>query len=588
MRFPSQAFARVALSALAGVLFAACATTSPQERPAAPHGAGHRGMVSSAHPLATQAGMDALEAGGSAIDAAIAVQAMLGLVEPQSSGLAGGAFLLHYRARDGHIDAYLGRERSPAGADASLFLGPAGRAMPRSEAMLTGRATGVPGVLPALEAAHADHGRLPWAKLFFAAGEAATTGFTVTPRLQQHIDGRFPQASAPDVAALFSGPGGQPLRAGQVMRNPAYARTLREVAARGAQALQTGPIAEAILQRIGEPPGPSPMRTADLAGYRAEKARPLCRTIRAHLVCVPPPPSSGVGLLQLLLLLEGTDIAQRSPEDPVAWLTFAEASRVMYADRDHYVGDPDFVQVPIAGMLDADYLQARRRLLGERAAPGTFPPGRPDGAPANTADATAEPAGTSHFVVVDAEGNVVSMTTTIESYFGSGRVVGGMLLNNQLTDFSWQEGGAAANAIAPGKRPRSSMSPVIVLDPQGNFAGAIGSPGGNAIPAYIGKALLGWLFWDMPLEEAIALPNLVARGGRFDGEAGAFPPALRRALDALGVRVREGSGEDSGLHGVQLRSGRLHGAADPRREGAVAPSPRPSAIHVDASARPAL
>src|SRR5690606_36729431 len=192
-----------------------------------------------------------------------------------------------------------------------------------------------------------------------------------------------------------------------------------------------------------------------------ERAEPLCRTVRAHLVCVPPPPSSGVGLLQLLLLLEGTDIADRSPEDPLAWLTFAEASRVMYADRDHYVGDPDFVQVPVTGMLDDDYLRARRCLLGERAAPGTFLPGRPDGAPANTADATAEPAGTSHFVVVDADGNAVSMTTTIESYFGSGRVVGGMLLNNQLTDFSWQDGGAADNAIAPGKRPRSSMSPVI-------------------------------------------------------------------------------------------------------------------------------
>lgn len=580
MRFHCRTLVRTVLAMCTGTLLAACAAT-PQPAPSAAPPGGGQGMVSSAHPLATRAGMEVLEAGGSAIDAAIAVQAMLGLVEPQSSGLAGGAFLLHYRAGDGRIDAYLGRERAPSAADASLFLDAAGDPMPRSEAMLSGRATGVPGVLPALEAAHADHGRLPWSTLFASAADTATSGFIVTPRLEQHIDGQFPQASAPDVVMLFTGPDGKPLRSGELMRNPAYADTLREIAARGAAALQTGPLADAILERINAPPGPSPMQAADLAGYRAERAEPLCRTVRAHLVCVPPPPSSGVGLLQLLLLLEGTDIADRSPEDPLAWLTFAEASRVMYADRDHYVGDPDFVQVPIEGMLEATYLDQRRRLIGERAAPGTFAPGKPAGAPANGVDATLEPAGTSHFVVVDGEGNAVSMTTTIESYFGSGRVVGGMLLNNQLTDFSWQPGGAAANAVAPRKRPRSSMSPVIVLGPGGDFAGAIGSPGGNAIPAYIGKTLLGWLFWDLPLDQAIALPNLVARGARFNGEAGAFTPALRRGLEALGVQVQPGSGEDSGLHGVQLRSGRLYGAADPRREGSVAPATPVPARHVE-------
>ncbi len=587
MRFHRRTFVRTALAMCAGTLLAACAATPQPLSSVAPPGGG-RGMVSSAHPLATRSGMDVLEAGGSAIDAAIAVQAMLGLVEPQSSGLAGGAFLLHYRAGDGRIDAYLGRERAPSAADASLFLDAAGDPMPRSEAMLSGRATGVPGVLPALEAAHADHGRLPWSTLFASAADTATSGFIVTPRLEQHIDGQFPQASAPDVVMLFTGPDGKPLRSGELMRNPAYADTLREIAARGAAALQTGPLADAILERINAPPGPSPMQAADLAGYRAERAEPLCRTVRAHLVCVPPPPSSGVGLLQLLLLLEGTDIADRSTEDPLAWLTFAEASRVMYADRDHYVGDPDFVQVPIEGMLEATYLDQRRRLIGDRAATGAFAPGKPAGAPENAGDSTVEPAGTSHFVVVDGEGNAVSMTTTIESYFGSGRVVGGMLLNNQLTDFSWQSGGAAANAVAPRKRPRSSMSPVIVLGPQGDFAGAIGSPGGNAIPAYIGKTLLGWLFWDLPLDQAIALPNLVARGARFNGEADAFTPALRLGLEELGVQVQPGSGEDSGLHGVQLRDGYLYGAADPRREGSVAPATAIPArsIESDAGIRP--
>ena len=577
----------LACTALAGLLLAAC-IHQPKPHPAGPDTPGNVGIVSSAHPLASRAGMEVLERGGTAIDAAVAVQAMLGLVEPQSSGLAGGAFLLHYRAIDGQIDAYLGRERAPSEADTSLFQGPSGTQLRRSQAMLMGRATGVPGVLPALEAAHADHGRLAWATLFSSAAEAADQGFIVTPRLQQHIDGTFPQAKTDDVVRLFSNPSGQKLRAGDVMRNPAYARSLREIATRGAAALQTGPLAEAILDRIHAPPGPSPMGAADLANYQAEKTPPLCRTVRKHLVCVPPPPSSGVGLLQLLLLLEGTDIAERSPDDPDAWFIFAQASRLMYADRDHYVGDPEFVHVPLEGMLDSDYLDSRRRLLGQYAAPGPFTPGHPNGAPENSEDHTSEPSGTSHFVVVDGEGNAVSMTTTIESYFGSGRVAGGMLLNNQLTDFSWQPGGSSANAIAPAKRPRSSMSPVIVLDGDGKFAGAIGSPGGNAIPAYIGKTLLGWLFWDMPLDEAIALPNLVARGERFDGEADTMTPAVRLGLERLGVTVRPGSGENSGLHGVQLRADGLHGAADPRREGTVSAAPPSAKKSRDASIQPDL
>lgn len=282
---------------------------------------------------------------------------------------------------------------------------------------------------------------------------------------------------------------------------------------------------------------------------------------------MPPPPSSGVGLLQVMLLLDGTDIAARGPQDARAWLLFAEASRLMYADRDHYVGDPDFVAVPVDGLLDPAYLASRRALIGTRAAPVAPPHGQPPGAPPASDDASVEPGGTSHLVVVDRDGNAVSMTTTIESFFGSGRVVGGMLLNNQLTDFSWSPGGAAANAIAPGKRPRSSMAPVIVLDREGGFVAALGSPGGNAIPAYIAKTLIGALYWTLPLQQAVALPNLVARGERFNGEAASFAPALRAELSALGVEVVPGSGEDSGLHGALLRAGTLEGAADPRREG---------------------
>ncbi|MEN1957130.1 gamma-glutamyltransferase family protein [Luteimonas changyuni] len=557
--------------ALATLLLAACAGTPLRDdAEAAQPAAARPGMVSAAHPLATEAGLDVLRRGGSAIDAAIAVQAMLGLVEPQSSGMAGGAFLLHYAADGGGVDAYIGREQAPSSAGTALFNDADGRPLTRAEAMLSGRATGIPGVLPALELAHRDHGRLPWSTLFEPVAARAEAGFKVTPRLQHHIDGTFPQASAPDVRRLFSDSDGTPLRAGEVMRNPAYAASLRAIAAGGAAALQRGALAEAIARRLDEPPHGARVEATDLAGYRAGRTPALCRPLRAHVVCVPPPPSSGAGLLQLMLLLDGTDIADRGPDDPQAWLLFAEASRLMYADRDHYVGDPRFVPVPVDGLLDPAYVAGRRALVGTRAAPHAPVHGAPAGAPSLAVDGTDEPGGTSHFVVVDGAGNVVSMTTTIESFFGSGRVVGGMLLNNQLTDFSWGPGASAANAIAPGKRPRSSMSPVLVLDHDGGFVGALGSPGGNAIPAYIAKTLVGWLYWDLPLDRAIALPNLVARGDRFNGEADAMTPALRQALAALGIKVEAGSGEDSGLHGVELRDGGLHGAADPRREGSTA------------------
>lgn len=556
---------RVAMLLSALLLAAGCASTrapGAAAQPAAP-----AGFVGSAHPLATQAGLDVLRCGGSAVDAAIAVQAMLGLVEPQSSGLAGGAIVLHYDATTRRVDSYLGRERAPASATPAMFSDADGRPLSTAQAMLGGRATGVPGVLPALERAHRDHGRLPWASLFGAATTRAAEGFPVTPRLQRHIAGGFPQAAAPDVVALFAGPNGEPLRTGEVMRNPAYADSLRRVAEHGAAALQSGPLAEAIIARVAAPPLGATMTAADLAGNRVERGDALCRPLREWVLCVPPPPSSGVGLLQLMLLLDGTDIAARGPHDARAWLLFAEASRLMYADRDHYVGDPDFVAVPIDGLLDPAYLASRRALIGTRAAPVAPPHGQPPGAPPASDDASVEPGGTSHLVVVDRDGNAVSMTTTIESFFGSGRVVGGMLLNNQLTDFSWSPGGAAANAIAPGKRPRSSMAPVIVLDREGGFVAALGSPGGNAIPAYIAKTLIGALYWTLPLQQAVALPNLVARGERFNGEAASFAPALRAELSALGVEVVPGSGEDSGLHGALLRAGTLEGAADPRREG---------------------
>ena len=557
-----------------GLLLAAMATgcggaRHPAVVTAAPEPEAETGFVSSAHPLATEAGLEVLRRGGSAIDAAIAVQTMLGLVEPQSSGLAGGAILLHYDAATRRVDSYIGRERAPASASPAMFRDDDGTPLSTAQAMLSGRATGVPGVLPALELAHREHGRLAWAGLFDASIERALEGFPVSPRLHRHIAGDFAQASAPDVVRLFVRTDGTPLQVGDTFRNPAYADSVRAIARDGAAALQRGPLADAIVARVGQAPHPSGMTAQDLAHYEVEHGQALCRPLRAtYTVCVPPPPSSGVGLLQLLLILDGTDIGERGPDDAQAWLQFGEASRLMYADRDHFVGDPDFVPVPVDGLLDPAYVASRRALIGPRAAAQAPVHGQPPGLPEAAADATREPGGTSHFVVVDRQGNAVSMTTTIESFFGSGRVVGGMLLNNQLTDFSWSPGGAAAaNMIAPGKRPRSSMAPTLVFGRDGRLVGAIGSPGGNAILAYVGKTLVGRLYWGLPLQEAVDLPNLVARGNRFNGEAQRFAPQLRAELAALGVEVVPGSGEDSGLHGIWLQDGQLQGAADPRREG---------------------
>jgi len=336
--------------------------------------------------------------------------------------------------------------------------------------------------------------------------------------------------------------------------------------------MYAGETAARIVARTRAAPLGGSMTMADLASYKPVKREALCRPVRAYLACVPPPPSSGVGLLQLMMLLERTDIAARGPTDPQAWYLFAEASRVMYADRDRYVADPAFAKVPVEGLLDSAYVEARARLIG----PGAGAPpaaGQPAGALQVAADRTHEVAGTSHFIVRDADGNVVSMTTTVESIFGSGRMVDGFFLNNQMTDFSFapvdEAGRPIVNAVAPGKRPRSSMTPMILLTRDGRFAGAIGSAGGNAILAYVGKSLVASIDWKLPMQDALAQPNLVARGKWFMGEVTKFSPDMLAALRAKGVDLRPGQGEDSGVHGVMIRDGLVDGGYDPRREGVV-------------------
>lgn len=550
----------------------AVVTTSSPARPASPASpvATGQAFVVVANPLAAEAGMAVLRQGGSAIDATIAVQAMLSLVEPQSSGIGGGAFMTYYDGGTRRLTVYDGRETAPAGASPDMFLDASGKPLSFPEAVLSGRATGVPGVVRMLKLAHDEHGALPWRALFGDAERTAEAGFPISPRLGRMLQGGFAEMGAPDVVAYFGKGDGTMKKAGDSLRNPAYAAFLRRLAAQGPAALYAGETAQRIVDRVRAGPLPGSMTLADLAGYRPVKRDALCGPFRSYRVCTPPPPASGVGMLELLALLDRTDIANRGPNDPQAWFLFAEASRIMYADRDRYVGDPAFVTVPVAGLLAPGFVTDRAALIGDRAGPPPAP-GVPAGALQAANDNTREPMGTSHFLVGDAAGNVVSMTTTVESIFGSGRMVDGFFLNNQMTDFSFAPkdpaGRPAANAVAPGKRPRSSMTPLILLDAQGRFAGGIGSAGGNAILAYVAKSLVAAVAWGMPMQEAIALPNLVARGSAFQGEVTKFAPTLLSGLADRGIALRPGQGEDSGVHGVFVRNGRIDGGYDPRREG---------------------
>lgn len=524
-------------------------------------------MVSAANPLAVQAGVEMLRRGGSAVDAAVAVQLMLGLVEPQSSGLGGGAFLIHYEAATGEVTVLNGREKAPAAATPQLFLDESGKPLPFRQAVWSGLSTGVPGIVSLLEQAHQRFGKLPWQALFEPAQTAADEGFEISPRMGGFLKMAQGFDGMPQVNQLFS-QDGRALQTGDLFKNTAYGQTLRLLAREGARGFYTGDLAAAIVERTRQEPLGGSLTLQDMADYRAQWVDPICGSFQQHRVCVPPPPSSGVSLLQMLAILDQTDIASTGPEDPRGWLLMGEASRLMYADRDQYVADPDFITVPVAQMLAPAYVRQRAALIGDRAA-ASVAPGQ---LAVRAADHTHEVAGTSHFVVVDAQGNAASVTTTVESLFGSGRVVNGFVLNNQLTDFSLVpqiDGVAVANAVAAGKRPRSSMSPAMVLDGRGEFVATVGSPGGNSILAYNAKALVGLLAWRLSMKDAIELPNLIARGDQYSGEVSKFAPQVVSGLEQRGVQLQGGRGEGSGLHGIERRDGQLHGAADSRREGIV-------------------
>ena len=527
-------------------------------------------FVAAANPLAVEAGLAVLRRGGSAVDAAVAVQAVLGLVEPQSSGLGGGAFLMVYDADTREVTTYDGRETAPSAATPELFY-ENGRPLPFMDAVLSGRSTGAPGAVAALAMAQEAHGTLPWSSLFDDAGRLARDGFTVSPRLAGFIAGGG-QARTRWATDYFTRPDGGRYVAGDTLRNPAYAETVAILARDGVEAVRTGPIAEAILETVQAEPRPGSLSAADLAAYRPIAREALCRPFRIHVVCVPPPPSSGVALLQLLAMAEtptAAPVLAEGETSAAAWTLFAQLQRLMYADRDRYVADPAFAGVPVAGLLDPDYVAGRAALAPGLTGAATA--GTPPGGVFRAPDATAEPAGTSHLVVVDAAGNAVSMTTTVESIFGSGRMAAGFFLNNQLTDFSFSpttaEGAPVANAVAAGKRPRSSMSPVIILDQHGRLVGAMGSPGGSAILAYNAKGLIGTLVWGLPVQATFDLPNLVAKGADFGSDTARFGPTLTGQLAERGITLRPNTSETSGLHGGLWRGDHWDGGADDRREG---------------------
>jgi gamma-glutamyltranspeptidase / glutathione hydrolase len=539
---------------------------------AGPSSAADRHMIAAAHPLAAEAGLEMLRAGGSALDAALAAQFVLGLVEPQSSGLGGGAFILHWNAGTRSLAAFDGRETAPAAAKPDRFLAPDGKPLRFIEAAVGGSSVGVPGLLRVLELAHAKHGKLAWARLFEPAIRHAEAGFAISPRLHRLLAEEQEMRAIEPARSYFYRPDGAPRAAGEILQNPAYAETLRALAG-SAGAFYSGAIAADIVATVaGAPRNPGDLTLADLAAYRAVERSAVCGAYRVYRICgMPPPTSGGVAVLQILSFLEPFEMKALKPLSVEAAHLFAEAGKLAFADRDRYLADPDHVAVPVAGLLDNAYLKGRGALIRSDRASGRAEPGEPPRkAGLNWIDGTSpELPATSHISVVDAAGDAVSMTTTIESGFGSRLMVRGFLLNNQLTDFSFvpEAGGmAVANAVAPGKRPRSSMSPTLVFGPDGRLRLVTGSPGGAQIIGYAAQSLIAVLDWGLDPQSAAALPHYGNRNGPTELEADTQAATLKSGLEALGHEVRVVP-MVSGLHLIAVEGGKLVGGADPRREG---------------------
>lgn len=531
-----------------------------------------RFMVAAANPLAAAAGRDILRAGGSAVDAAIAVQLVLNLVEPQSSGLGGGAFLVHWDEAARRVITLDGRETAPAAAKPDRFIGPDGKPMRFVDAVVGGRSVGVPGTPRLLEEAHRRWGKLPWPQVLAPAIRLAEDGFAVSPRLNGLLSGERNLAKDARAAAYFYEADGRAKAVGTILRNPAFAATLRALAERGAGAFYEGEIARDIVATVtGHATNPGDMTAADLAGYRVEEREPVCGAYRVWRLCGMGPPSSGaVAMQQMLGILETRDLPRMGPGAEAAhW--FSEAGRLAFADRNLYLADPAFIGIPLPGLIDRDYIRSRAGLISPERSMGRARAGEPPNKRAGLlASSEGIENGTSHISVVDGDGNAVSMTTTIEDGFGARLMTaGGFLLNNELTDFSFvpeEDGKPVANRVEPGKRPRSSMAPTLVFDAFGRLYAVVGSPGGSQIIGYVAKTLIALLDWKMDPQAAVDLGNFGSRNGPTELEKGTEAEGWKAALEAKGheVRLLEMT---SGIQAIVKTPEGFVGGADGRREG---------------------
>jgi gamma-glutamyltranspeptidase / glutathione hydrolase len=569
-------FPRVAVALVTWLCLGAAAAQAPMPEAASGH-QDHRpifashDMVVAAHPLAAEAGRDILRAGGNAIDAAIAAALVLNLVEPQSSGVGGGGFLVYYGAAHRTVTTFDGRETAPLAAKPDRFLNADGTPMHFFTAVVGGRSIGTPGYLRMLEMAHAKFGKLPWANLFVPAIKLATDGFPVSDRLHALAAQDPYLRQSPSAKGYFYHPDGTPLATGETVKNPQLARVFTEVAMQGATAFYTGPIAKDIARAVASASPAGDLTADDLAAYRAKEREPVCGPYRAWRVCgMGPPSSGGIALIQLLGMLQRFAPKQLDLPSPGAVHLFAEAGKLAFADRDRYLGDTDFVPAPVAGLLDPHYLAARAKLIDpERDSGAPVPPGDPPQHHAALGDdASPELPSTSDLAAIDRDGNAVSMTVSIENQFGSRIMVDGFLLNNELTDFSFlpeRDGKPVANRVQPGKRPRSSMSPTLVFGRHG-LKMIVGSAGGPAIIEDVGKTVVAALDEHLDLQAAVDLPDVGNRNVDTEIEAGPWAAALAAALTARGHRVRIAP-HPSGIAAIEVTGKGLEGAADSRRDG---------------------
>ncbi|MGC1470647.1 MAG: gamma-glutamyltransferase [Sphingorhabdus sp.] len=551
---------------------------------ASPLAAQSKGIATSADPRATAAGAEILAKGGSASDAAMAMMLALTVVEPQSSGIGGGGFLVHYDAKGATISTINGRETAPAAATPQRFTDAEGKPLPFLQAFPGGKSVGVPGNISLMAEAHRKWGKLKWAEIFKPAIRLADKGFVVNQTLDSRllmIERLWPQF---ETAKSIYWVNGKPAKAGMTLRNPALAKTLKLIAKKGPNAFYTGSIANSIVDSVTKSPvAPGDMTLADLAAYKAVEQNAVCAPYRVYVVCGMAPPSSGATtVLQILGSLERFDMKAMGKDDPKSWYLIGQAMQLAYADREKYLGDASFVQVPVSGLIDKAYLAERSALIDPAKARTDYPAGSPPGAMPRTAAISGEVAGTTHFSAVDAKGSIANMTSTIEGPFGSQLIAGGFFLNNELTDFTFapeKDGAPVANRVEGGKRPLSSMAPTIVFDRDGKPVLALGSAGGKRIIMHVTKTLVGVLDFGLPLKEAIALPNIYFGGGSLLVEENT---ALANALDMIAAFGQQVKPADLGskVNGVQLVDGKWTGAADPRSEG--------TAVSVDAKGKQEL